>query len=50
MERKSPDAPLIANDILYIPDNKRQRMTLGALEKLLMIGGGAAAALVYTLR
>jgi polysaccharide export outer membrane protein len=50
MERKSPDAPLMANDILYIPDNKRQRMTLGALEKLLMIGGGAAAALVYTLR
>jgi len=25
-------------------------MTIGALEKLLIIGGGAAAALVYTLR
>ena len=50
MERKSPDAPLMENDILYIPDNKRQRMTIGALEKLIMIGGGAAAALVYTLR
>jgi polysaccharide export outer membrane protein len=50
MERKTPDAPLMANDILYIPDNKRQRLTTGALEKLLMIGGGTAAALVYTLR
>jgi len=50
MERKSPDSPLMANDILYIPDNKRQRMTIGALEKLLMIGGGVAGALIYTLR
>jgi polysaccharide biosynthesis/export protein len=50
MERKAPDAPLMANDIFYITDNKRQRLTTGALEKLLMIGGGATAALVYTLR
>jgi polysaccharide export outer membrane protein len=50
MERKAPDAPLMANDIFYVPDNKRQRLTIGALEKLLVIGGGATAALVYTLR
>ncbi len=25
MKRKSPDVPLQANDILYIPDNKGQR-------------------------
>jgi polysaccharide biosynthesis/export protein len=50
MERKSPDFTLMANDILYIPDNKRQRMTVGALEKLLLIGGGVAGALIYTLR
>jgi polysaccharide export outer membrane protein len=50
MERKSPDAPLMANDILYIPDNKRQRLTIGALEKLLLVGGGVAGALVYSLR
>jgi polysaccharide biosynthesis/export protein len=49
MKRKSPDVSLIANDILYIPDNKSQRLRMGALEKILMIGGGAAAsALVYT--
>ena len=50
MDRKSADAPLMANDILYIPDNKRQRLTIGALEKILLIGGGVAGALVYTLR
>ena len=50
MERKSADAPLMANDILYIPDNKRQRLTIGALEKLLLIGGGITSALIYSLR
>jgi polysaccharide export outer membrane protein len=47
MERKAPDAPLEANDILYVPDNKGRRMTLGALEKVLAFGGGAGAALIY---
>jgi capsular polysaccharide biosynthesis protein len=40
MERKAPDTPLLANDILYVPDNKGRRMTLGALEKI-AIGGTA---------
>jgi polysaccharide export outer membrane protein len=47
MERKAPDAPLLANDILYVPDNKSRRMTVGALEKVLMIGAGAGTALIY---
>ena len=47
MDRKSPDVPLQQNDILYIPDNKGRRMTLGALEKTLLIGGGIGTALVY---
>ena len=34
MERKAPDATLMANDILYVPDNKGRRMALGALEKI----------------
>ena len=50
MERKAPDVPLMANDILYIPDNKAKRMTLGALEKTLGIGAGIGTALVYTMR
>ena len=37
MERKAPDTPLLANDILYVPDNKGRRMTLGVLEKLLWL-------------
>jgi polysaccharide export outer membrane protein len=47
MERKAPDAPLLANDILYVPDNKGRRMTVGALEKMVMIGAGAGTALIY---
>jgi polysaccharide export outer membrane protein len=47
MERKAPDAALLANDILYVPDNKSRRMTLGALEKVLIFGGGAGTALIY---
>lgn len=47
MERKAPDATLLANDILYVPDNKGRRMTLGALEKVLAFGAGAGTALIY---
>lgn len=48
MERKAPDAPLLANDILYIPDNHGKRVGLAALEKLLMFGSTAGAtALIY---
>jgi len=47
MDRKAPDAPLLANDILYVPDNKGRRMTLGALEKILVFGAGAGSALIY---
>jgi polysaccharide export outer membrane protein len=50
MVRKAPDAALLANDILYVPDNKSRRMTLGALEKILLLGSGAGAAAIYTLR
>lgn len=48
MDRKSPDVPLLANDILYIPDNKGRRLGLAALEKILLFGSTAGAtALVY---
>lgn len=49
MERKMPDPPLLADDILYVPDNKGRRLTLGALEKILLLGSGAGAAAIYTL-
>jgi len=48
MERKAADTPLLANDILYVPDNKGRRMTLGAIERILTFGTTAGAtALVY---
>src|SRR5689334_379815 len=48
MERKSPDAPLLANDVLYIPDNHGRRLGIAALEKLLMFGSTAGAtALIF---
>ena len=49
MERKAPDTPLLANDILYVPDNKGRRMTLGALEKVLLVGTGLGAAAIIVL-
>ncbi len=50
MRRKSPDFPLVANDILYIPENQGRKMKLAALEKILLFGGTAGAtALTYGL-
>ena len=47
MERKAPDVALAANDILYIPDSKGKRMTLGALEKMVGISAAVGAAALY---
>ena len=48
LERKSPDISLQPNDILYIPDSKTRRMTLGAIEKVIGIGQAATPAVIYT--
>jgi polysaccharide biosynthesis/export protein len=48
MDRKAPDAPLLPNDILYIPDNHGKRLGMAALEKILLFGSTAGAtALIY---
>ena len=49
LQRKAPDVPLLANDILYVPDNKGRRLSMAALEKILLLGAGASTALIYTL-
>ena len=49
MERKSPDVPLLANDILYIPDNKGKRNFATVMERVVGIGGGVATAAVYVM-
>jgi polysaccharide export outer membrane protein len=47
IERKASDVPLVANDILYIPDRPGRRSTMSALEKVLIFGSGMAAAGIY---
>ena len=47
MDRKSPDVPLMANDVLYVPDAHKRRATMSVLEKVLLFGGIAASALIY---
>lgn len=47
LQRKSPDVPLVANDVLYIPDAASRRASLAALEKILLFGSGATTALIY---
>jgi len=43
MKRKAPDAPLQANDILYVPDNSGRRVTFGIIEKLAGFGASTAS-------
>lgn len=47
MDRKTPDVPLLANDILYVPDRGGSRLGMAALEKVLLFGTGAGTALIY---
>ena len=46
--RKSPDVPLRGGDILYVPDRPGRRTMDAALKNVLMFGGGAATALIYS--
>ena len=47
MERKAPDVPLLANDILYVPDNKGRRRTIRTLETIMVLGTIATSAIIY---
>jgi protein involved in polysaccharide export with SLBB domain len=48
MDRKAPDTPLTASDILYVPDNRGRRLGMAALERILMFGTTAGAtALIF---
>jgi len=49
LDRKAQDVPLVANDILYIPDASGRRNTVSAMKMSLLIGTGLAGALIYTL-
>ena len=43
MERTAPDVALAANDILFIPDNRARRNSLGILEKALGFAASTAS-------
>ena len=48
MERKAPDVPLVAKDVLYIPDNRGGRLTAAVLDKIISFGAGiASGVLIY---
>jgi polysaccharide export outer membrane protein len=48
MHRKAPDVPLQANDILYIPENGAERVTVEVLKDSAGIAAVIAGALIYT--
>jgi polysaccharide export outer membrane protein len=41
MKRQAPDVPLVADDILYIPENDKKRMSMAALTTIVGVTGGA---------
>jgi polysaccharide export outer membrane protein len=49
MKRQSPDVTLLANDILYVPDNSGRRNTLGVLAKIAAFGAATTSGvLIYS--
>ena len=46
MERKHPDVALAPGDILYVPDNRRSRLTASVIDKLVSFGAGTASGLL----
>jgi polysaccharide export outer membrane protein len=47
MDRKAPDVPLVANDVLYVPDNHHRRATMDTVKMVVGLGGIAIGALIY---
>ncbi len=46
LKRKSPDVPLLPNDILYIPDNTGRKVTVNALERIAGFGASTASGIL----
>lgn len=43
LKRQSPDLTLTAGDILYIPDNKKRRTTMGIIDRVTNFGASTAS-------
>lgn len=49
LDRKLPDVPLSANDILYIPDNRSARLTMTTIDRVIGFASSTASGiLVYS--
>jgi polysaccharide export outer membrane protein len=49
LERKAPDVSLVANDILYVPDNKGRRTSAAVIERIAgFVAGTLSGVLVYS--
>lgn len=46
MDRKAPDVSLVANDMLYVPDNTGRRITARALERVAGFGAATASGIL----
>ena len=46
LDRKTPDIALEANDILYIPDNTKKRLSMTTLERVISFGSTTASGLL----
>ena len=51
LRRRQSDVAVVADDILYIPENKGRKLSIAALERVLLFGSTAGAtALIYSNR
>jgi len=49
LDRKMPDVPLAANDILYIPDNRSARLTMTTIDRAIgFVSTTASGLLIYS--
>jgi polysaccharide export outer membrane protein len=47
IDRKAPDVPLLANDILYVPEATGRKATLTALDRITTFGASIGTTLLY---
>jgi polysaccharide export outer membrane protein len=46
LKRRAPDVALLANDILYVPDNTGRRKTMTALDRMATFGAGTVSGIL----
>ena len=46
LHREAPDYPLIPDDILFVPDNRKRRDTLAILDRILTFGAAVGSGII----